>query len=47
VIGQSGDPLSPWYSDQWPFWYHGTTFTLPYGEAEVSAATTHALHLVP
>ncbi len=47
VIGQSGDPVSPWYRDQWPFWYHGTTFPLPFGDAEVSAATTHALHLVP
>jgi penicillin amidase len=47
VIGQSGNPLSPWYRDQWPFWYHGTTFTLPYGNTEVSQSTTHTLHLLP
>src|SRR5271154_2148 len=33
VYGQSGNPLSPWYSDQWPFWYGRTTFTLPFSEA--------------
>ena len=47
VLGESGDPLSPWYHDQWPYWYNGTTFTLPYSNAAVLANTTHTLTLLP
>ncbi len=47
VMGESGDPVSRWYRDQWPYWYHGRTFVLPYGKAEVARDTTHTLHLVP
>jgi penicillin amidase len=47
VIGQSGNPLSPNYMDQWPYWYGGTTFALPFSEAAVHAAATHTLTLVP
>jgi penicillin amidase len=47
VMGQSGDPVSPWYRDQWPAWYGGTTFALPFTQAAVQAATKHTLRLVP
>jgi penicillin amidase len=47
VMGESGDPLSPYYLDQWPYWLHGQTFVLPFGEPAVSAATSHTLKLTP
>jgi penicillin amidase len=47
VLGQSANPLSPWFMDQWPAWYHGTTFPLPFSNAAVDAATTHTLTLTP
>ncbi len=47
VMGQSGDPVSPYYRDQWPAWYGGTTFALPFTPAAVNAATEHTLRLTP
>ncbi len=47
VIGQSGDPLSPNYMDQWPYWYSGKTFVLPFSDASVHAAAKHTLMLIP
>ena len=47
VMGQSGDPLSPYYRDQWPYWYGGTTFVLPFTDQAVTAATVHTLRLEP
>jgi penicillin amidase len=47
VIGESGDPLSAYYIDQWPYWLHGKTFALPFGDPAVSAATSHTLKLTP
>ena len=47
VIGQAGDPFSPYYIDQWPYWYNGTTFRLPFTDAAVQANTVHTLTLVP
>jgi penicillin G amidase len=47
VMGESGDPLSPYYLDQWPYWYAGKTFAMPFTEAAVSASTKHTLRLVP
>jgi penicillin amidase len=47
VLGESGDPLSPWFRDQWDSWYNGTTFALPFSDAAVTAQTTHTLRLVP
>ncbi len=32
VLGQSGNPVSPWYMDQFQAWYRGTTFTMPFGK---------------
>ncbi len=47
VMGQSGDPVSPWYRDQWPAWYGGTTFALPFTPAAVQRAAEHTLRLTP
>jgi penicillin amidase len=47
VMGQSGDPLSPYYRDQWTYWYDGTTFPLPFTDAAISATTSHTLRLLP
>jgi len=47
VLGQSGNPASPWFMDQWTAWYNGTTFTLPFTKASTDAATTHTLTLTP
>jgi penicillin amidase len=47
VMGESGDPLSPYFLDQFPSWYSGKTFPMPFTEAAVAASTTHTLRLVP
>jgi penicillin amidase len=47
VMGQSGDPVSPYYRDQWPAWYGATTFALPFTPTAVNAATEHTLQLTP
>jgi penicillin amidase len=47
VVGQSGQILSPHYLDQWPAWYSGTTFKLPFPESTVQQSTTHRLILQP
>ena len=47
VLGESGNPASPWFLDQWPAWYNGTTFPMPFSTAAINAATTHTLTLTP
>jgi penicillin amidase len=47
VLGESANAMSPWFMDQWPAWYHGTTFPLPFTNPAVDAATTHTLTLNP
>ena len=47
VMGDSGDPLSPYYLNQWPYWSNGKTFAPPFTEAAVNAAAKHTLRLVP
>jgi penicillin amidase len=47
VIGESGNPLSAYYMDHWPYWYTGTTFALPFSDAAVQASAAHTLALVP
>ena len=47
VMGESGDPLSAYYLDQFPYWYSGKTFAMPFTEGAVTASTTHTLRLVP
>jgi penicillin amidase len=43
TTGESGNPASPWFLDQFLPWLHGTTFTLPLDHP----ATTHTLTLTP
>ena len=47
VTGQSGNLFSPYYMDQWPAWYEGSTFRLPFSPEGVAAARTHQLVLQP
>lgn len=47
VTGQSGQLGSPYYMDQFPAWYEGWTFTLPFSAAAVEKARTHTLLLEP
>jgi penicillin amidase len=47
VMGQSGDPASPYFRDQWPYWYGGKTFALAFTEGAIAASTTHTLRLIP
>ena len=47
VLGESANPASQWFMDQWTAWYHGTTFAMPFSNAAVKAATQHTLTLVP
>ena len=47
VLGESSNPYSPYFRDQWNAWYNGTTFALPFSPSAVSAQTTHTLRLVP
>ncbi len=44
-MGQSGDPFSPWYRDQWPYWYDGNTFALPFTDPAIQAHDQHTLRL--
>lgn len=47
VLGESGDPLSPYYRDQWADYYGGQTFALPFTQGAVAAQTRHTLRLTP
>jgi penicillin amidase len=47
VLGESGNPLSPYYRDQWNDYYGGTTFAFPFTPAAVAAQTRHTLRLLP
>jgi penicillin amidase len=47
VLGESGDPYSTYFRDQWKDYYSGTTFALPFTTQAVAAQTSHTLRLVP
>ena len=47
ITGQGGNFLSPYYMDQWPAWYGGTTFTLPFTVKAVEETKGHRLMLEP
>jgi penicillin G amidase len=47
VTGEAGNFLSPYYMDQWPAWYEGYTFPLPFSSQAVVKATIHHLVLEP
>ena len=47
VLGESGNPYSPYFRDQWNDYYGGTSFALPFSEKAVAAQTRHTLRLAP
>jgi len=47
VLGQSGNPASPWFMNQWSAWYHGTTLSMPFSQSAVDPTITHTLTLTP
>jgi penicillin G amidase len=47
VLGESSNPYSPYFRDQWNDYYEGTTFALPFTPSAVSAETRHTLRLTP
>jgi penicillin amidase len=47
VLGESGNPFSAYFRDQWNDYYAGTTFALPFSPAAVAAQTRHTLRLLP
>jgi penicillin amidase len=47
VLGESGNPYSPYFRDQWNDYYGGTTFALPFSPAAVATETRHTLRLLP
>jgi penicillin amidase len=47
VLGESSDPYSPYFRDQWADYYGGTTFALPFTAEAVAAQTRHTLRLLP
>jgi penicillin G amidase len=47
VLGESGNPYSAYFRDQWDDYYNGRTFALPFTPAAVAANTQHTLRLLP
>ncbi len=47
VLGQSGNAASPWFLDQFPAWYRGATYPMPFSSAATASATAHTLTLMP
>ena len=47
VLGESGNPYSPYFRDQWNDYYAGATFALPFSPAAVAAQTRHTMRLLP
>ena len=47
VLGQSGNPASPWYMDQLQSWLRGSTYPLPFTPDATQPSITHSLTLTP
>jgi penicillin G amidase len=47
VTGQSANPASPFFLDQFQDWLHGTTYPLPFTPAATQPTITHTLTLNP
>ena len=45
--GQSGNPVSPHYTDQLEAWKRGSGISMPWSASAVKAATVETLHLTP
>lgn len=43
VSGESGNPESPWYNDQWDAWYYGRSIL----QSGLDATINHELRLIP
>jgi penicillin amidase len=46
-LGQSGDPASPHFLDQWPHWLAGDLLSTPFTPGAVEAARVSELSLDP
>ena len=47
VTGESGQLGIPYYMDQFPAWYEGWTFALPFSAGAIEKARAHTLVLEP
>ena len=47
VLGESGNPYSPYFRDQWSDYYNGQTFAMPFTPTAVFTNTQHTLRLLP
>lgn len=47
VLGESGNPDSPYFLDQFPAWLHGSTYSFPFTDPAVTLTITHTLTLNP
>jgi penicillin G amidase len=47
VTGQSGNPASPWFLDQFEDWLNGRTYSLPLSSTAGQAGPIHTLTLTP
>jgi penicillin G amidase len=47
ALGESGNPFSPYFRDQWHGYLNGTTFAMPFSDAAVAAQASHTLRLLP
>lgn len=47
TLGESGQPFSPYYKDQFEAWYHGQSFPMPFSDDAVQKAAAHRLELEP
>jgi penicillin amidase len=47
VNGQSGNPLSPHFDDQWKAWRSGSSFPLPFSDDAVNRSKVNELRLMP
>jgi penicillin amidase len=39
--------MSPYFGDQWKYWYGGTTISFPFSKAAIREQTRHTLLLQP
>jgi penicillin amidase len=47
ALGESGNPYSPYFRDQWHDYAAGVTFAFPFSPEAVAAQTRHTLRLAP
>jgi penicillin amidase len=47
ALGESGNPYSAYFRDQWNDYYSGTTFSLPFTAPAIAVETRHTLRLLP